>query len=198
MFPSLELDICDRAAVDMIYNNLMYGTSLLSFNFQKQMVFKSLPSFIANQNLCFGQPIKPICNSQFYEEAYVKWKLEHIENGGCFRCKILFKTEQIIDYEEVEDLSKFLYLPQFIYSQYLFEDEPVNLPSTVEEFYSYYVCEGSENFKDCGEKQVVLDYFNNSTSQYLNQLQVWKSRMSKCKRRRYEEYCRQRDFYKLQ
>lgn len=210
MFPSLELDICDRNAVDMIYNNLIYGTSLLSFNFQKRMVFKSLPASIANQKLCFGQPIKPFFDAskdssqhqdayqEAYQDAYVKWKLEHFQNGGCFRCKVNISNEEIIDYEEVEDFSQFLYLPKFIYSQYLFEDEPVNLPSTVEEFYNYYVCDGAETFETCGDKQNVINYFNNSLSHYKEQLQLWKSRLSKSKMKRYEEYCRQRDFYNLQ
>ena len=195
MFPSFDLDICDRNAVDMIYNNLIYGTSLLTFNFQKRMVFKSLPASIANQQLCNGQPLQS--NLPQYQETFVNWKLAHVENGGCFRCKIKNSCQDIMDYD-VEDVSEFLYLPEFIYKQYLFEDEPVNLPFTVEEFYKYYVCDNVENFDNCVEKQTVIDYYNKSLLDYKSQLQLWKSRLSKAKLKRYEEYCRQRDFYRLQ
>lgn len=194
MFECEELDITDRKAVDLLYNNLMYGTSVLTFNFQKRMVFKSLPAFIANQNLCFGEPIEPREFSEEYMDLYSVWKEKH---EPCFRCTVKTVEEAIIDYEPIdfEENDKVFYLPDFVYTQFLFEDEPVNVPEDVGLFYEYYIAQ--ESWENAAEKQKVAEYFEKCKMWYTRQHEEWKDGMSIVKRKRYETFNQQRKFYLL-
>lgn len=161
----------------------------LTFDFNKRFIFKSLPAFIINQNLCTGQPIKPqnkiLLN--VYQEHFDLWKSQH---SWCLKCEFSVPLHQ--DLLILEDEEKIQYLPKFIEEQYLFENELVDIPNDVKTFLSFYF----ESF-DLICNNLVVEYFHKCKQDYKRQLIAWKNNLSENKRKRYEEYVVKRNIFHL-
>jgi len=166
----------------------------LSFDFQKTFVFKSLPSFFANQRLCHGQPSN-ILNVSLWEDyltALQKFNEEHLV---CFNCDPETpKRHDIIDLITLDIENSVQFLPNYITMQYLFEDEPVAVPFDVEEFYNFYI--STDSYAKCTNKLEVENYHEYLIEfAYPEALKLWKAKMSSEKFLRYKKYFNKREIF---
>jgi hypothetical protein len=194
MFPVVEiedLDMNNRDIVSNLYDRLISDAPLFLFNFSKSFIFKALPAYFANQYLCVDEPVSPLNTDLFetYRQSRKFWRRKH---KGCKRCKLLKNCNvfQIVDNVTLEMETSVQILPNFIYQQFLFENEPCNVSTDVKEFYEFYVSCGKEKFEDCCDKQTVVDYHQDLLNlHYPKALDEWKLELSSEKLRRYMDYC---------
>lgn len=69
-----------------------------------------------------------------YENVINVFKKSHI---GCFRCLNKFSCIEMNPDGRYISEEKIMYLPKWIESQLLFENEPIRPPATVEEFFHF-------------------------------------------------------------
>lgn len=190
----------DSEFINEIWDKLINDAPIHIFDFQKHFVFESLPAFFVNQNLCVDEPISPKNEELYldYQVKYEEWKEHH---KICFRCKYNFKFATLLDETVLENEKRIQYLPKWIENQCLFENELVNVPPTVEEFYSFIVlgnlcCDNiQQSWSECVQKEQVVNYFEKIKKDYSRQLNIWKSGLSLQKQKRYEKYCEIRKEY---
>lgn len=160
-----------------------------TFNFSKAIIFKALPAEIINQNLCKNQPI--FRNSQQYFDEIAQFHIEH----SCFKCVNNIVFEEYLETGD-DSFDEYSHLPEWIGSQMLFENEPINYPDCVEQFYSYYVLgniftsneDVEVNWQNCKIKKNVEDYYLTLASQYKAQHEEWIENMSNFKKERFLKF----------
>jgi hypothetical protein len=181
---------------EAVYNSILNDMPLYQFDFSKKIIFHSLPSYIVNQNLCFGQPIKPLnaLLESEYAVAYSDFQLSHV---GCFKCVNKYSTVEMASDGKYVSENSVCYLPCWIEEQLLFENEPIRPPSTVEEFFTYYVVGNMDeknketiaaNWNNFHQKNQMIAYYSQLEFEYNMQHMEWLENVSDAKRKRYEKF----------
>lgn len=191
MFPDLEgVDLSDANEVSKLYEQLIndYASTpaeTTSFDFNRQFKFLHLPAHFTNQKLCLDEPVRPI-NTELLDEyarLHKEWKCNHKK---CLRCERL-NTCQVLDVVDTVQLQMETHvqtLPTFIGQQFLFENEPCNVPQSAKTFYEMY-CSDVVNHVSSDVKR----YHRQLLEMYPRALHDWKLTLSKGKLVRYELYC---------
>lgn len=190
MFPQVDLDVdlSDSQVVSNLYDQLIKDYTQPDF-LNHKFVFLPLPSHFANQQLCLDEPVRPL-NIQLLDEymhVHQSWKSTHRK---CKRCDLKkFPVFDIVDNVVLTLESSVQFLPAFISKQFLFENEPCNVPPTVEEFYETYVSEGTVSFNESSDQELFRLYHRNLLErEYPRAVHEWKMTMSKEKLSRFENY----------
>lgn len=188
-----ELSLQNR---DIIYNAILNDLPIYLLDYSKKILFYSIPSYILNQNLCFGQPINPLnINLKMeYENVFNNFKKSHT---GCFRCLNKFSSIEMNPDGRYMSEEKIMYLPKWIESQLLFENEPIRLPVTVEEFFTFYIIGNMhetssniiKNWNNFHQKDEMIKYFQEMNNEYELQHLKWYENLSQAKRLRYKIFC---------
>lgn len=164
-----------------------------SFDFGKQFVFKSLPAVFANQHLCIDKPALPLNRLLYldYMQMLALWEAEHEE---CFNCLPPPPRHLIADLHFLDSEDCVQILPRFITEQFLFEDEPVNIPADVESFFVHYVS-STTPWAEYTDRETVEQYHQDTRAAYPKALEQWRLACSEGKRDRYETFRQARQRY---
>jgi len=183
------VDLSDGKVVSQLYDQLINDYSVTNFfDFTRKFQFLSLPAHFTNQKLCLDEPVRPI-NTELLDEyarLHKEWKSNHKK---CLRCESL-NTCQVFDVVDTVQLQMETHvqtLPTFIGQQFLFENEPCNVPQSVETFYEMYCSDGVNPRHDVTSD--VIRYHQQLLEMYPRALHDWKLTLSKGKLVRYELYC---------
>lgn len=164
-----------------------------SFDFRKRFVFKSLPAVFANQHLCVDKPALPL-NRQLYAEYLQMLALWEAEHEECFNCLPPPPRHIISDLHFLDTENCVQILPRFITEQFLFEDEPVNIPADVESFFLYYVS-STTPWAEYTDRDRIEKYHHDTRASYPKALELWRLACSEGKRDRYETFRAARQRY---
>ena len=166
---------------------------MASFDFRKRFVFKGLPAVFANQHLCVDKPALPLNRHLYadYLRTLAVWEAEHEE---CFNCSTPPPRHVISDLHFLDAEDCVQLLPRFITEQFLFEDEPVNIPADVETFFMYYVG-SSPPWTEYSDRETVEQYYQDTRAAYPKALEEWRLACSEGKQARYETFRAARQRY---